>query len=90
VHITKGMNENKEILNRLEDLIFINSIIATELIRITENTVGMFHGEEFLNSSACKPEHNLLNQKIIQILKKYQIDKESFNALEKHVLKHLQ
>ncbi|GAH37204.1 unnamed protein product, partial [marine sediment metagenome] len=62
----------------------------TELIRITENTVGMFHGEEFLNSSACKPEHNLLNQKIIQILKKYQIDKESFNALEKHVLKHLQ
>ncbi len=90
MHITKGMNENKEILNRLEDLIFINSIIATELIRITENTVGILHGSEFLESSSCKSEHNLLNKHIMQILKKYQIDKESFDALEKHVLKHLQ
>lgn len=84
------MNDNKEILSRLEDLIFINSIIATELIRITENTAGILHGSEFLESSSCKSEHNLLNKHIMQILKKYQINKESFDALEKHVLKHLQ
>ena len=88
MYITQIMNDNKEILSRLEDLIFINSIIATELIRITENTAGILHGKNFLESSQCKPEHNLLNEKIIEILKKYQIDKESYVALEKHVLKH--
>ncbi len=83
------MNDTKEILTRLEDLIFINSVIATELIRITENTVGLLRGIEFLDSSSCKPEHNLLNEKIMEILGKYISGKEIYSALEKHVIKHL-
>jgi len=84
------MNDNKEIISRLEDLIFINSVIATELVRITENTVGLLHGTEFLNSSPCKPEHQILNEKIIEIVKKYKSNEDSYSALEKHVLKHLE
>jgi hypothetical protein len=84
------MNDTKEILMRLEDLIFINSVVATELIRITENTVGLLHGKEFLDSSSCKPEHNLLNEKIMEILGKYHSDKDYYSALEKHVIKHMQ
>lgn len=83
------MDDNKEILSRLEDLIFVNCVIATELIRITENTVGILHGKEFLDSSSCKPEHNLLNEKIVGIVKKYKSSEDSYSALEKHVLKHL-
>ena len=84
------MDDKKEILSRLEDLIFINSVIATELIRITENTVGLLQGKDFLEASSCKPEHNLLNEKIVAIVKKYKSSDNSYSALEKHVLKHLE
>jgi len=77
----------KDIRNILSDLIFINGIIATECIRITENTAVLRHGEEFLNNSSCIQEHNLLNDRIVRIIKKYCDETKS---LEKHVLKHLE
>ena len=77
----------KDIRNILSDLIFINGIIATECIRITENTAVLRHGEEFLNNSSCIQEHNLLNERIVGIVKKYCDETKS---LEKHVLKHLE
>ena len=77
----------KDIRNILSDLVYVNGIIATECIRITENTAVLRHGEEFLNNSSCIQEHNRLNERIVGIVKKYCDETKS---LEKHVLKHLE
>ena len=39
------------IKNMLSDLIYINGIIATELIKVTENTATIRRGEEFLQKT---------------------------------------
>jgi hypothetical protein len=74
----------------LGDLIYINGIIATELINITENTAAMRHGEDFLTGSQCTQEHDQLKSNIVNIVKNYKRKPEDFvEILEKHVLKHL-
>jgi len=78
--------------NMFSDLIYINSIIATELVKVTENLAALRHGEEFLEKSTCTTEHNEINQEIISILDKY--NKTSTEVirmehLKKHILKHL-
>jgi hypothetical protein len=79
--------------NMFSDLIYINSVIATELVKITENLTALRHGEDFLKKSGCLQEHNNLNKDIIGILNKYgklsdEIDRKS--RLEKHVLRQLE
>ena len=79
------------IKSMLADLIYINGIIATELINITENTAAMRHGEDFLKGSPCISEHDILKRNIVNIVKNYKRTPESFiEILEKHVLKHLE
>ncbi|MGQ4874960.1 MAG: hypothetical protein ACP6IY_12910 [Promethearchaeia archaeon] len=79
------------IKNMLGDLIYINGIIATELITITENLAAMRHGEDFLAKSPCIEEHNKLKKYIVNIVKNYKRVPENFlDDLEKHVLKHLE
>jgi len=74
----------------LGDLIYINGIIATELINITENTAAMRRGESFLAESQCTQEHDELKGNILRIVKNYkQKPQEFIEMLEKHVLKHL-
>ncbi|KKM64028.1 hypothetical protein LCGC14_1505470 [marine sediment metagenome] len=88
------MSEHISILlyikNMLADLIYINGIIATELINVTENTATIRRGEEFLNKTSCPTEHHELNKKVIEILKKYQRKPEDTSVLANHVLKHLE
>lgn len=78
----------KNIKSILSDLIYINGVIATELIRITENTAVIRRGEEFLNKSTCIQEHNQLNKRIIDIVKKHCLNLEDTASLKNHVLKH--
>ena len=78
--------------NMFNDLLFINSVIATQLVKITENLTALRHGEEFIKRSTILQEHNNLNKDIINILDKYgklsdEIDRKI--RLEKHVFKHL-
>ena len=77
------------IKNMLADLIYINGVIATELIKVTENTAIIRRGEEFLNTTNCLTEHKELNEKIIEIVKKYINNPEDSKCLEKHTLMHL-
>ncbi len=88
------MSEQTNILlyikNILADLIYINGIIATELIKVTENTSTIRRGEEFLNKTSCPAEHHELNKRIIEIVNKYQRKTEDTASLAKHVLKHLE
>jgi hypothetical protein len=77
--------------NMFSDLIYVNSIIATELVKITENLAAIRHGEDFLKKSTCLTEHNELNQEIINILDKYNKTSEEvirIERLKKHILKH--
>ena len=76
------------IKNMLADLIYINGIIATELINVTENTATIRHGENFLDKTKCPAEHQDLNKKILEIVKKYQRKAEDTAILANHVLKH--
>ena len=61
------MSEQTKILlyikNMLADLMYLNGVIATELIEVTENTATLRHGEKFLDKTSCLAEHNQLNQK---------------------------
>jgi hypothetical protein len=78
--------------NMFSDLIYINSIIATELIKINENLTAMRHGEDFFGKSTCISEHNDLNQEIINVLDKYNKTASEvirMERLKKHILKHL-
>lgn len=77
----------------LADIIYLNSIIATELVRITENTAAIRRGEDFLSQSPCVPEHDALNLQVIDIVRKYinkPEDCDKKECLENHVLKHLE
>ncbi|MFX1478779.1 MAG: hypothetical protein ACFFCI_11675 [Promethearchaeota archaeon] len=75
------------IKNMLADLIYINGIIATELIKVTENTDIICRGKDYLDTTTCPAEHYELNKKIIEILKRYQKTSEDFAGLDTHVLK---
>ena len=75
----------------ISDLIYINSIMATELIKINENLAVLRHGEEFLKNSSCIDEHSAISKHIIKIVDKYNKADSEFmrkEDLEKHVLKH--
>jgi len=78
--------------NMFNDLLFINSVIATQLVKITENLTALRHGEEFLKKSTILQEHNNLNKDILSILDKYskvsdEIDRKK--RLEKQIFKDL-
>jgi hypothetical protein len=75
----------------ISDLVYINSVMATELIKINENLSALRHGEEFLKNSTCIEEHSAISEHIIKIVDKYnKTDSELVRkeVLEKHVLKH--
>lgn len=88
------MSEQLKILLYLKgmvsDLIFINSIIATELIKMNENLAAQRHGEKFLKESSCIPEHKQLSSHIFDIVDKYNKthnEVQRRDDLKKHVLK---
>jgi hypothetical protein len=75
----------------ISDLIYINSIMATELIKINENLAAIRRGEEFLEKSPCIDEHSNISKHIIDIVSKYnksENELERKEDLEKHVIKH--
>lgn len=76
----------------LSDLIYLNCVIATELIKVTENTAAQRHGEDFLKQTDCISEHNDINENILNVLNKYYKtpeDSEKMEKLKDHVLNHL-
>ena len=78
--------------NMFNDLLFINSVIATQLVKITENLTALRHGEEFLKKSIILQEYNNLNKDILNILDKYskvsdEIDRKK--RLEKQIFADL-
>ncbi|MHA1784912.1 MAG: hypothetical protein ACTSVY_15035 [Candidatus Helarchaeota archaeon] len=75
-----------EVKDLLKDLILINSIIATEIIQITENTSKIARKSDEVPPN-CVDSHTKLRSQIIELLKKY-FDEEQFKDLSEHVIKH--
>lgn len=77
------MNESQEKLTELlQDLIKINSIIATELIQLVENSSRQIRGEI---PESCIKAHAGLRKEIIEIAEKWHND---CVLLRKHNIKH--
>lgn len=78
-------SEIKEVLDCLKDLIFINGIIATELITLVENSSRIVRKSEEIPSS-CREAHGTLNEKILEIVERYW--GQEVTPLKTHVRKH--
>ena len=77
---------DEKILEVLKDLTYINAVIATELIRITENT-ALIANKPTEKVSKCVIEHDKISAKVIQLAEKY-ADHSLLQPLKDHVLKH--
>jgi len=80
----KNLEKNSSIIDLLKDLIFINSVIATEIIKITENTSRIARDQT--PPESCLKEHKEIEKKILEICDKYIPDK--VKILKKHIIKH--
>ncbi len=77
------MSENQaDILKIMKDLVKINSIIATELIQLVENSSSQLRGEI---PDSCKAQHLELRKDIISIAEKWN---DNCGNLRVHNLKH--
>ena len=77
------MNENQaDMFEILKDLVKINSIIATELIQLVENSSSQLRGEI---PDSCIDQHLELRKDIISIAEKWNPD---CRVLREHNLKH--
>ena len=77
---------DEKILEVLKDLTYINAVIATELIRITENTAVMANKPPE-KVSKCVIEHDKISAKVMQLAEKY-ADPSLLQPLKDRVLKH--
>ncbi len=71
-----------ELLDILKDIIKINSIIATELIQLVENSSAQIRGQI---PDTCKTEHLELRKDIVRIAEKWNKECE---VLRSHNIKH--
>lgn len=82
-HLVKStIMENDEIKQMLADLIWLNALIATELIQVTENTSAILRKSP--PPANCIQDHNALRDTALFIAEKYRAD----TALGRHLGKH--
>ena len=74
--------ENPDVKDMLADLIWLNALIATELIQVTENTSAILRNSPPPDS--CLRDHQELRATALAIAEKYH--KET--ALARHLGKH--
>jgi hypothetical protein len=71
-----------EIKEMLADLIWLNALIATELIQVTENTSAILRKSP--PPQSCLHEHNALRDTVLSMAEKYR----SGTLLSQHLGKH--
>ncbi len=74
--------ETDETREMLSDLIWLNALIATELIQITENTSAILRNTP--PPASCLADHNALRTTALNIAEKYRKDP----ALARHLGTH--
>ncbi len=73
---------DEELKDMLKDLLWLNSVIATELIQITENTSQILRKEDI--PETCRVEHAELRRRALEIAEKCQPCQALKDHLEKH------
>jgi hypothetical protein len=74
--------QDKEIKEMLADLIWLNALIATELIQITENSSSILR--KSLPPASCLTEHHALRETALSMAEKYRPG----TMLAQHLGKH--
>ena len=74
--------QDTEIKEMLADLIWLNALIATELIQVTENTSAILRKSP--PPESCLVEHAALRKTALSIARRYSQD----TMLEQHLNKH--
>ena len=74
--------QDPEIKDMLADLIWLNALIATELIQVTENTSAILRNAP--PPASCLADHNALRTTALNIAEKYRKD----SALARHLGTH--
>jgi len=74
--------QDKETQEMLADLIWLNALIATELIQVTENTSTILRNSP--PPASCLAEHNELRSTALAIAEKYRPG----SMLAQHLGKH--
>jgi hypothetical protein len=71
-----------ELKEMLADILWLNALIATELIQITENSSSILHKSP--PPGSCLRDHHELRKTALLMAEKYRPD----TALGRHLLKH--
>jgi len=71
-----------ELKDMLKDLLWLNAVIATELIQITENTSQILRKDDV--PETCRVEHAELRRRALEIAEKCQTCQALKDHLEKH------
>lgn len=74
-------DETKQLL---KDMVYINAVLATELITVVEALAKVAYGE---TPELCKTQHRVLKEDIIAIAEKWR-SKENCKMLYNHNLRH--
>jgi hypothetical protein len=74
--------QNQEMKEMLADLIWLNALIATELIQVTENSSAILRKSPPPDS--CLKEHNALRETALCMAEKYRPG----TMLSQHLTKH--
>jgi hypothetical protein len=74
--------QDKEIKEMLADLIWLNALIATELIQITENSSSILRKSP--PPQSCQTEHHALRETALSMAEKYRPG----TMLSQHLGKH--
>lgn len=76
------MHQDTEIKEMLADLIWLNALVATELIQITENTSAILRKSP--PPASCLTEHHALRATALSMAEKYRPGTMLSQHLEKH------
>ncbi len=82
IKCSNEINDIAEIKEMLGELLWINSVIATELIQITENTSQILRKADI--PETCRVEHGKLRVAALDIAERYKPN----TGLKEHLLKH--
>jgi hypothetical protein len=76
-------DQEHDFKNMLQDLIWLNGVIATELIQLVENSSAALRGSV---PEKCLVQHNELRQQALQIVARN--CGQDVSSLEKHIKGH--
>ena len=76
------MENDMEIGEMLRDLLWLNAVIATEIIQLTENTSALVHKAS--PPMRCLEEHQALRAVALAIAEKYRKE----DSLRMHLIRH--